>query len=134
MTLDLSTIITLVTILAGGSGIAGIIVALSTKKKSKADAIKVIEEATSSLIQHYKEDNESVRKECSELKVEVETLTCRLDNDVEECRREIEGLRHEVATLKIKNGKLIDALNRLIYQIKSKGETPVIKAEDYWAE
>jgi predicted RNase H-like nuclease (RuvC/YqgF family) len=134
-------IVVLVTVLAGGSGIAGIIVAISTRKKYKAEAVKsgadatkVIEEAAGSLVDHYRRDNEAVRQECSELKKEVESLTCRLDNDMEECRLEIKNLQIEVETLKRKNGKLIEALNRLIWQIKSRGDEPVIKPDSDWAE
>ena len=137
----LQIIAALATLLAGWSGVAGVIVAISTRRKYKAqavktnaDASKVIEEAASALVKHYREDNEAVRKECSELKAEVESLTCRLDNDVEECRREITSLKSEVASLKAKNGKLVEALNRLIFQIKSRGDEPVIKPDDSWAE
>jgi predicted RNase H-like nuclease (RuvC/YqgF family) len=134
MTIDVSFIVAVVMALAGGSGIAGIIIAISAKKKSRADTVKVIEEATTTLIAHYKEDNEAIRLECRGLRQEVEELTCRLDNDVEECKREINGLQEEVKTLKEKNQRLMIAVERLVYQIKSKGDVPVVRPEDFWAE
>jgi hypothetical protein len=132
--LDIETIVTIVTAMAGGSGIAGIIVAINARKRSKADAVKVIEEATSTLIKHYRDDNESIRLECHGLRQEVEDLTCRLDNDVDECRREISTLKEEVKTLQLKNIKLMSGIERLIHQVRSRGDMPVINPDEYFCD
>ena len=130
MNIDLQSIITLVGVLAGGSGLASIIIAINTRKKSKASATKIIEEAAASLVETYKRDNEAVRMECSQLKDKVNELTCKLDLNVESLEREIDTLREEIKTLKMRNSRLILGIDRLIYQIKSKGDTPVVDPKE----
>jgi len=117
MTTELQTIITIFTLLAGGSGIAGIIVALSAKKKNKADASGVIEKAASSLVEQYRKDNATIRANYDDLKLSME-----------QCVIEIDELKKKLARFEARHSKLLDAIDRLVHQIRSLNHRPVCGA------
>jgi len=117
MTPDMQTIVTIFTLLAGGSGIAGIIVALSAKKKNKAEASGIIEDAASSLVEQYRKDNIAIRANYDDLKLSME-----------QCVLEIEELKKKLVRFEVKHGKLLDAIDRLVHQIKSLNHQPVCGA------
>ncbi len=116
MTIDTTTFLTALTVLAGGSGIAGIIVALSTRKKSKAEAAHIIEQAASDLVSRFRDHNTSLIAECQDLKGKVDTLTVRVDEN-ETCQSQltfkIEKLEEEKKTLQERVTKLTEQVEAL---------------------
>jgi len=105
MTPELQTIITIFTLLAGGSGIAGIIVALNAKKKTKAEASGIIEDAASSLVEQYRKDNITIRANYDDLKLSME-----------QCVIEIEELKKKLVRFEVRHSKLLDAIDRLVHR------------------
>jgi len=95
MTPDLVTIITMI---FGGSGVAGIIVALTTRRKSRADALKVIEEAASAQVDRMRIEAETWRNECIGMRKEIAEMECKLEA-VDVCQN---GLRAKVIELEEK--------------------------------
>lgn len=102
-------LLTVLTILGGGTGIGGIIVALSTRRKSKGEATKAIEEAATHLVEQYRMDNMSLRQECVELKAKVDNMECRLDEQ-DVCQT---GLKQQVAVLEAEKRDLMERVTSL---------------------
>jgi chromosome segregation ATPase len=116
MTIDSSTLLTLLSLFAGGSGIAGIIVALSTRKKGRAEAAKIIEDAAASQVCRMQEEARRWQTECHELRIELELIKGRVDeNDacqttlkhqIEQLQREKRELIARVEVLEAENARL----------------------------
>lgn len=111
-------VVVITSLIAGASGIGAVITAINSKKKSKADALKTIEEATTALIEHYRRDNEEIRGDYNDLK-----------DSMESCINEIQGLKIKVADFEQKHGKLLIAIERLVHQVHSLGHKPVCGPE-----
>jgi FtsZ-binding cell division protein ZapB len=122
MVLDNQLLITILTLIAGGSGIGGIIISLSTKKKSKAEASKIIEEAAGQLVERYRDHNNSLIQECvglksntEELRREIETLKGRVDEN-DACQT---TLKRQIMDLEIEKRSLTIKIQRLQEQVKA---------------
>jgi hypothetical protein len=74
-------ILTFLGVLAGGSGVAGVIIALSTKKKSKAETANIIQEAAGELIEKYRAHNKDLITECVDLKSEMSALAKKVEEN-----------------------------------------------------
>jgi predicted RNase H-like nuclease (RuvC/YqgF family) len=115
MTVDLPTLLTVLTLLAGGSGIAGIIVALATRNKSKADATKIIQEAAGELVTSTRTEADRWRKECTELRTEVDTLSGKVD-ETTACQTMLKG---KVETLEWEKKQLTIQVATLTEKVKA---------------
>lgn len=94
--------------------VGALITALATKRKAKTQG----EALTVSI-------TEKVLKIAN---AEIEKLTGQVDDmemEMRECKSELQVLRVEVSALRRENKELKDGIERLCYQIKSRGETPV---------
>jgi chromosome segregation ATPase len=93
--------------------------------------IRVREEAERVALQMRKEREQSGRweAECTSLRREVAELTCRMDTDMDACKQEIRLLQTQVELLKEKNTKLLEAIEKLVKQVKQRGEIPNCPAE-----
>lgn len=120
-----STLLTILTLLGGGTGISGILVALATRKKSKGEATVAIEQAAAHLVEQYRRDNIDLRAECVELRSKLDNLEGRVDeqdacqttlkqqiNTLEQEKRDlmeqIAALRKRVDELEQENARLRD--------------------------
>jgi hypothetical protein len=63
MTNDFGILLSAVGIIGGGTGIAAIIVAVTSRRKTKADALRVIEEAAAAQVVRMREEAERWRGE-----------------------------------------------------------------------
>ena len=110
MTVDLSTILTLV---AGTSGIGGILVAVSTRKKTKADAMAVIQQAAANQVLRMEEEATKWKAECHLLRDELEELKSKVDEQ-DACQT---TLQHQISTLEIEKRDLQIKVERLSARI-----------------
>lgn len=107
MTIDNQTILSLI---AGVSGLGGIIVAMATRRKTKADALSIIQQAAANQVTRMEEEAEKWKTECHLLRDELEDVKGRVDeqdacqtalkNQVAELEREKRGLLEEVSKLR----------------------------------
>ncbi len=118
MTVDVSTLLTLI---AGTSGIGGILVAISTRRKTKADAMSIVQQAAANQVLRMEEEATKWKEECHLLRDELEDLRGKVDeqdacqtslkNQVAELEREKRGLLEEVSKLRTRVDQL-EAENR----------------------
>ena len=116
MTVDWAMILSVVGIVGGGTGIAAIIVAITSRKKTKADATKIIQEAAAAQVCRMQEEVERWQTECHSLREEMEVLKGRVDeNDtcqstlkhqIEQLQREKRELIARVEVLEAENARL----------------------------
>lgn len=113
--MDTNTLLTLLTILGGGTGIGSIIVAMSTRKKSKVEATSEIEKASAHLVGVYREDNAELRRECVELKRRVDELEGKVDEQ-DVCQT---SLQAQIRALEAEKQTLIERIEELQKRISS---------------
>jgi predicted RNase H-like nuclease (RuvC/YqgF family) len=117
MTVDWAILLSILgVVIGGGTGIAAIIVAVTSRKKTKADAAKVIQEAAASQVCRMQEEVDRWQTECHELRSEMEELRTRVDeNDtcqstlkiqIEQLQREKRELIKRVEILELENARL----------------------------
>jgi hypothetical protein len=116
MTIDSSTFLTVLSLFAGGSGIAGIIVAFSTRKKGRAEAAKIIEDAAASQVCRMQEEAKRWQAECLELRIDVEELKIKAEEttscqtlmtlQIEQLQKEKKELIARVEVLEKENARL----------------------------
>ena len=111
MTVDFSN---LLAIIAGTSGIGGILVAISTRRKTKADALSIIEQAAANQVLRMQQEAEKWQNECHDLRNELETVKGRLDEQ-DACQT---TLRVQVATLEREKADLLNKLEGLKRRIE----------------
>lgn len=103
---------TLLSIVAGTSGIGGILVAISTRRKTKADALSIIQEAAARQVERMEAEATLWKNECHILREELEELRGKVDeqdacqttlkNQVAELEREKRGLLEEITKLRLR--------------------------------
>lgn len=117
MTIDLATTIPILGGLVGAiTGVAAIITAVSSRKKTKADATKIIQEAAAAQVCRMELEIEKWQRECFELRDTLENVKKKVDeNDicqtdlqykVERLQHENEQLRRRVDELEAENKRL----------------------------
>jgi peptidoglycan hydrolase CwlO-like protein len=74
MTVDWAIILSALGIIGGGTGIAAIIVAITSRKKTKADATKIISEAAGEQVKRLEAEALRWQHECHDLRADVEEL------------------------------------------------------------
>lgn len=109
MTNDLATLLSVVGLVGGGTGIAAIIVAVTSRKKTKADALQVIEAAASAQVTRMREEAESWRGECINLRGEMDTLKGKVE-ETESCQT---ILKRQISTLEYEKRTLIEKVEEL---------------------
>jgi chromosome segregation ATPase len=113
----------IITIISGGYliGIAGLVVAISGRKKTKADALSVMEGVAASQVQRMEEEAERWRNECIGLRNEVGKLAVRVDES-EACQNtlqdQITGLEKEKKDLSFR----LASANTRITELETKME------------
>jgi hypothetical protein len=95
--------------------VAALITALSSKRKAK-----VLGEVTAVSI------TEKVIKLADARLKDMVNQVDLMEEDMKECKSELRLLRIEVAALRKENAVLRDGVDRLCFQLKSMGQTPVI--------
>ena len=106
MTIDFATILGLI---AGTSGVGGILVAISTRKKTKADALSIIDQAAANQVLRMQQEAERWHRECQDLRSEVDTLKGRLDEQ-DACQT---TLRVQLSALEREKADLLNKLEQL---------------------
>jgi cell division protein FtsB len=117
MTIDTATLFPILGGLIGAiTGIAAIITAISSRKKTKADATKIIQEAAAAQVCRMELEVAKWQQECFELRDTLEKIKTRVEENhicqsdleykVEALQRENEQLRRRVDELEAENRKL----------------------------
>jgi predicted nuclease with TOPRIM domain len=117
MTIDTATLFPILGGAVGAiTGVAAIITAISSRKKTKADATKIIQEAAAAQVCRMELEIEKWQRECFELRETLEAVKVKVEeNDicqtdlqykVEALQRENEQLRRRVDELESENRRL----------------------------
>ena len=117
MTIDTATLFPILGGAVGAiTGIAAIITAISSRKKTKADATKIIQEAAASQLERMQAEIDRWQHECHDLRTTLEIVKTKVEeNDicqtylqytVEALQRENEQLRRRVDELESENRRL----------------------------
>lgn len=94
--------------------VAALITALASKYKAKKQGEVTAVTITERVIKLTNDKLTDMAKQLEDM-----------ENEVYGCRGELDDLRREVATLRKGKELLADGVNRLCYQLKSMGQTPV---------
>ena len=117
MTVDWAIILSILGIvLGGGTGLAAIIVAISSRKKTKADAANIIQKAAADQVCRMQEEVDRWQHECHELREDVEELKAKAEDthacqttmtvQIEQLQKEKKELIARVEVLEIENARL----------------------------
>lgn len=116
MTVDWAIILSMLGIIGGGTGIAAIIVAITSRKKTKADATKIIQEAAAAQVCRMQEEVNRWQAECHELRGELNGIRGRVEENescqtilkvqIEQLQREKKELLYRVEVLERENARL----------------------------
>jgi predicted RNase H-like nuclease (RuvC/YqgF family) len=105
MTINFETLLPLLGIIGGGTGVAAIIVAVSSRKKTKADATSIIQAAAAAQVQRTEAEAERWKRECFDLRTEVDVIKGRVDEQ-DACQTslkvQLQALEKEKASLLVK--------------------------------
>lgn len=100
--------------IGGIAGVAAIIVALSGRRKAKAEAVDIIQEAAGNIVEQYRSHNKDLISECVGLKSDLEILRGRMDEN-ETCqttlKRQIADLETEKRDLQ---NKVFELTSRIV--------------------
>lgn len=121
-------IMAIISVLAGSTVLSAVIVGIFARKrnaaeaaakiaeakKSQADATKSMEDAMSGIVEHYKSAYVEVKDDYEVLK-----------DNMGECLREIQALKSKLDRFEKRHADMLDVIERLVHQIKSRGDTPV---------
>jgi cell division protein FtsB len=117
MTIDLATLIPILGGFVGAiTGIAAIITAISSRKKTKADATKIIQEAAAAQVCRMEQEITRWQNECLELRETLDSVKAKVEENhicqsdlqfqIEALQKENEKLRKRVDELELENRKL----------------------------
>jgi gas vesicle protein len=117
MMIDLANWIPILGGLVGAiTGVAAIITAISSRKKTKADATKIIQEAAAAQVCRMELEIEKWQRECFELRETLEAVKVKVEENhicqsdlqfqIEALQKENEKLRKRVDELELENRKL----------------------------
>jgi predicted nucleic acid-binding Zn-ribbon protein len=106
MTVDISTILS---IIAGTSGIGGILVAISTRRKTKADAMSIVQQAAANQVLRMEEEAQRWKNECTTLRDELEEIRGKVDEQ-DACQT---TLKSQVAQLEREKSALLEEVGKL---------------------
>jgi predicted nucleic acid-binding Zn-ribbon protein len=106
MTIDLQQLLTLIAIICGPGGL---LIAVLTRRKTKADALAIIQAAAANQVTRLEEEAEKWKVECHGLRDELEEIKGKVDEQ-DACqttlKRQVEDLEREKKTLLEEVGKL----------------------------
>jgi peptidoglycan hydrolase CwlO-like protein len=116
MIVDWAILLSVLGIIGGGTGIAAIIVAITSRKKTKADATKIIQEAAAAQVCRMQEEVDRWQAECHELRSDVEELKLKAEEtsscqtsmtlQIEQLQKEKKELIARVEVLEAENARL----------------------------
>ena len=109
MTINLETLLPLLGIIGGGTGVAAIIVAVSSRKKTKADATSIIQAAAAAQVERMAAEAERWRNECHELRDKVDLINGRVDEQ-DACQT---TLKSQIGQLEIEKRALLEEVGKL---------------------
>ena len=114
MTNDTSNV--LIAIIGGGYlvGLAALMTAIFSRRKTKAEALQIIETSAGAQVLRMKQEAENWRSECLDLRVKVTALECRMEAN-DSCQGE---MTRKLVTLEREKMELIAEVGRLKKRIE----------------
>ena len=106
MKIDIAQLLTVLAIITGPGGL---LIALMTRKKTKADAMSIIDQAAANQVLRMQEEAERWHRECHELRGELEIMRGRIDEN-DACQTTLKG---QLTQLEIEKRVLLEEVSKL---------------------